>query len=66
MAILACTFSCSFHTIILSAESSDEAFSHLVVGVEAFIQLSGGAELSGLCGAPPVFQLKHMLNEKHC
>lgn len=38
----------------------------MVVGVEAFIQLSSGAELLGLCRAPPVFQLKHMLNEKHC
>lgn len=37
----------------------------MVLGVEAFTQLSGGAELIGLCGAPPVFRLKYMLNEKH-
>lgn len=57
---------CSFHTIVLSVESTDGAFSHMVLGVEAFTQLSGGAELIGLYGAPPVFRLKYMLNEKHC
>lgn len=57
---------CSFHTIILSVKSADGAFSCMVVGVETFIQLCGGTELTGQCGAPPVFQLKHMLNEKHC
>lgn len=47
-------------------ESADGASSCMVMVVEAFIQLRGGPKLIDLCGAPSMFQLKHMLNEKHC